>query len=55
LQDELVKGQAFASSLGDSGTSRLGETESGYSELGDVVHSLIVSHGGHDNCGAVAA
>ena len=55
LQDELVKGQAFATSLGDSGTGGFGKAKGGHREFGDLVDALVVSHGRHDNCGAVAA
>jgi len=55
LQNELVKGDAFASSFNDSCASGFGETESCDSELWNGVKSLIISHSSNNNDSAISA
>lgn len=47
--DELVKSQALAAGLDDSGAGGLGETESSHGELGDLEGSLVIGDGSNDN------
>ena len=55
MEDELVQGDALATGLRDSCASSLGEAQSSYSELGDFVNSLVISHSGNDYGGALTA
>lgn len=54
LHDELVKSEALAAGLGDSGASSLSEAERGNSELGDFKNSLIISDSANDNGDSVS-
>ena len=53
LHNELVEGHALATSLGDSGSSGLSESESSNGELGNLEHSLIIGNGGNDDDSSV--
>ena len=50
--NELIESKALSSSLGDAGTGSLGESKGGHSHLGQVVESVVISHGS-DNDGSV--
>jgi hypothetical protein len=54
MQDQLVKSEALAAGLGDSGASSLSEAERGNSELGDFKNSLIISDSADDNGDSVS-
>jgi hypothetical protein len=51
LHNELVEGEALATSGGDASTGSLGESESGNSQLGDSEDSLVIGDSGNDNDG----
>ena len=53
MHNELVEGHALATSLGDSGSSGLSESESSNSELGNLKHSLVIGDGRNDDNGSV--
>ena len=54
MQDQLVKSEALAAGLGDSGASSLSKAERGNSELGDFKNSLIISDSADDNGDSVS-
>merc|ERR1712195_190504 len=53
-QDEFVKGEAFATSLGDTGTGSFGEAEGGNVKLWHFSDTLIIGDGSDNNCGSVS-
>ena len=53
LHNEFVKSEAFAASLGDSGTGGLGEAEGSNSQLRYIENSSVVSDGAHGDGNSV--
>lgn len=54
LNDEFIDGLALATSLGDAGTSSLGEAESSNVELRAVQKTFIISDSANNNNGSVS-
>ena len=54
LHHELVKSQALATSLCDSGAGGLGEAEGSNVDLGHIEESLVVGDGGNADNGTVS-
>jgi len=52
--DEFVKSEAFATSLGDTGTGSFGEAEGGNVKLWHFSDTLIIGDGSDNNGGSVS-
>ena len=53
LHDQLVESHARAAGSFDACASCFGETESSYVHLREVIDTMIISHGGNNNYGAI--
>jgi len=54
LHNELIKSEALAAGLGDSGAGSLGEAESSDVDLWHIEDSLIIGDSGDDNDGSIS-
>ena len=54
-KNELIKGEALATSLGNASSGGLSESESSNCQLGDLKNSDVISHGADNDGDSVSA